>query len=297
MGLAADEDFAPFTVRAEIASGWVEAFATVIDNVSGDSVLFMATSDLPDKLWLPGVIHMGGVGGAFWMTDLWIHNPTDDPWLTASAIAIAGGKPENRAPMELSAIKAGAVRQRLDVAAEFVPEGEEVSGYMVFTGTDGDPAPQVAARTYTSDGIGGTYGINVRPYTADDLLWPGETGYIAGIANSADLHTGYRTNLGLLNTDTTRGAKVKITVLNLDGSLAAEPVEVFVNKEKLIQFDLFSKLGIKHVTMVGSVEIEVLNGTGGFAVYCTEISNLSQDSIFIPAQRALFGAPAPPAVK
>ncbi len=77
-------------------------------------------------------------------------------------------------------------------------------------------------------------------------------------------HTGYRTNLGLLNTDTTRGAKVKITVLNLDGSLAAEPVEVFVNKEKLIQFDLFSKLGIKNVTMVGSVEIEVLNGTGGF---------------------------------
>ena len=43
--------------------------------------------------------------------------------------------------------------------------------------------------------------------------------------------------------------------------------------------------------MVGSVEIEVLNGTGGFAVYATEISNLSQDSIFIPAQRVLYGAP------
>ena len=117
---------------------------------------------------------------------------------------------------------------------------------------------------------------------------------VAGIANSADLQSGYRTNLGLLNTDTTRGAKVLITILNLDGSLAAEPLEVFVNKEKLIQFDLFSKLGIKHVTMVGSVKIEVLNGTGGFAVYATEISNLSQDSIFIQAQRALFGVPAAP---
>jgi hypothetical protein len=269
----------------------------VTDNVSGDSVLFMSSSGLQDKLWLPGVIHMGGVGGAFWMTDLWMHNPTEDPWLAAEAVAIAGGKPENRAPMNLAAIKSGAVKEMLDVAAEFVAPGDEVSGYIVFTGIDGDSAPQVAARTYTSDGEGGTYGINVRPYTADDLLWPGEKGYIAGIANSADLSTGYRTNLGLLNTDTTRGAKVKITVLNLDGSLAAEPVEVFVNKEKLIQFDLFAKLGIKHVTMVGSVEVEVLNGTGGFAVYCTEISNLSQDSIFIPAQRALFGVPAPPAAE
>ena len=70
MGLGVDEDLAPFTVRAEIVSGWVEAFGTVTDNVSGDSVLFMSSSGLQDKLWLPGVIHMGGVGGAFWMVAL-----------------------------------------------------------------------------------------------------------------------------------------------------------------------------------------------------------------------------------
>ena len=39
------------------------------------------------------------------------------------------------------------------------------------------------------------------------------------------------------------------------------------------------------VTMTGTIKIEVLGG-GGVAAYATEIDNRSQDSIYVPAQRA-----------
>jgi len=41
--------------------------------------------------------------------------------------------------------------------------------------------------------------------------------------------------------------------------------------------------------MTGTIKVEVLVG-GAAAIYATEIDNLTQDPIFIPAQKAVFGS-------
>ena len=135
---------------------------------------------------------------------------------------------------------------------------------------------------YGLDPSGGTYGLNLQAFGSDDLLEPGETGYIAGVSNSDDPSVGFRTNMGFLNTDRYGWTGLRVTMYNLDGTLAAEPYEFDIAPGKLLQFDIFKRFGLRNITMTASVKIEVLNG-GGMAVYATEIDNRTQDSIFIPA--------------
>jgi formylglycine-generating enzyme required for sulfatase activity len=54
------------------------------------------------------------------------------------------------------------------------------------------------------------------------------------------------------------------------------------------QFNVFDKLGLGDTAITGTVRFEVVSG-GAVAAYITEIDNRTQDSIFIPAQRADFG--------
>jgi hypothetical protein len=147
----------------------------------------------------------------------------------------------------------------------------------------------VAARTYNLDLAGGTYGLNLRSFTEDDLLYPGDTGYIVGVSNSADQDLGFRTNLGLLNTDRDRWTGVRLTLLDVSGAAVGEPQELMIAPGVLRQFDLAKFFGVEDVTGSASLRIEVTEG-GGVAAYATEIDNRTQDAIFIPAQRRFMGA-------
>jgi hypothetical protein len=177
-------------------------------------------------------------------------------------------------------------KQYLDIVSDQLGL-EETRGYIVLTG-DGGPAPQVAARTYNLDPLGGTYGLNLRAFGSNDLLQPGEIGFIAGVSNSEDQSVGFRTNVGVLNTDRNGWTTVRITMFNLDGTQAAEPYETTIAPGKLRQFDVFKKLDLGKTTMTGSLMIEAVSGAP-IAVYATEIDNRTQDSIFIPAQRPFVG--------
>ena len=75
---------------------------------------------------------------------------------------------------------------------------------------------------------------------------------------------------------------------NLDGSQAAEPYQTNIAPGKLLQFNIFKKLGLNNTTITGSLKIEAISG-GAVAVYATEIDNRTQDSIYIPTQQKVFG--------
>ena len=138
------------------------------------------------------------------------------------------------------------------------------------------------------DESGGTYGLGLHVFGRRQLLQPGETGYVPGISNSENKDEGFRTNLGLLNTDAQQWTRIRLTLLKLDGSLAAEPLDWSIPPGVLQQFDVFRKFGLRKETMTGTIQIDVLSG-GGVAAYATEIDNRTQDSIYIPAQQALIG--------
>jgi formylglycine-generating enzyme required for sulfatase activity len=279
-------DLALFTVRAEVYGREVQAVATVVDNLTGDSVLYLSSFADTDRAWLAGVASLGGVNDSQWRTDLWLYNPTDDR-LAGESEFVVGGDPSRVYDFGWPTLEPIGTQEYLDVVSDELGL-EETRGYIVLNGDSGEAVPQVAARTYNLDPLGGTYGLNLRAYTGDDLLQPGETGHIVGVSNSSDQLIGFRTNLGILNTDPDKWATVRITMYDVDGDFAADPYETDVAPGKMIQFNVFKKLELGDITMTGSVRFDAVTG-GAVAVYATEIDNRTQDSIFIPTQRAYYG--------
>ena len=276
--LGVDDNLAPFTVRAGVEGLEMHVLGTVVDNITGDSVLYLPSFHDEPRIWLVGVAHLEGVNESQWRTDLWLYNPTET-WLGGELEYVVGDSPSDVYGFEWPILNNNRIKQYIDIVGEELGLLES-RGYIVLTGVD--VAPQVAARTYNLDPSGGTYGLNLQAFGSDDLLEPGETGYIAGISNSEDQNIGFRTNMGFLNTDRYGWTGLRVTMYNLDGTLAAEPYEFDIAPGKLLQFDIFKKLGLRKITMTGSVKIEVLNG-GSVASYATEVDNRTQDSIFIPA--------------
>ena len=285
--LGVDGDLAPFSVRADVTGVDVQAFATVVDNMTGDSVLFLSSFNGENRLWLVGVASLEGVNNSQWRTDMWLYNPTGD-WLAGEVEFVVGDSPGDVYGFEWPTLGEHRIKQYLDIVGEEI-NLTETRGYIVLTGADGGPAPQVAARTYNLDLAGGTYGLNLRAFGEDDLLLPGDVGYVVGISNSADQSVGFRTNLGLLNTDRDGWTGVRLTLFDVSGAQVGEPVEMNIAPGVLRQFDIAKKFGVGDVTGVTSLRIDVTVG-GGVAAYATEIDNRTQDSIFIPAQRKLMGA-------
>jgi hypothetical protein len=284
--LGVDGDIAPFSVRADVTGVDVQAFATVVDNQTGDSVLYLSSFTGENRIWLVGVANLAGVNDSQWRTDLWLYNPTAD-WMGGEVEFVVGDTPTDVYGTEMPALGAHRVKQYLDVVGDEFGL-EETRGYIVLTGADGGPAPQVAARTYNLDLAGGTYGLNLRAFGESDLLYPGDVGHVVGVSNSADQNVGFRTNLGLLNTDRDRWTGVRLTLIDVSGTPVGEPIEMMIAPGVLRQFDLAKKFGVGDVTGTASLTIEVTEG-GGIAAYATEIDNRTQDSIYIPAQRKFMG--------
>jgi hypothetical protein len=281
-----EDDLKHFSVRADVTGLDVQALATVVDNVTGDSVLFMSTFNGENKVWLVGVANQEGVNNSLWQTDIWLHNPTDE-WMAGEVKFVDGDDPTNAYGFLWPNLNPGKTKPYLDIVGEIF-QLDNARGYLVLKGADGSPAPLVSARTFNQDPAGGTFGLNLRPFTSENLLYSGDIGYLAGVSHSADPSVGFRTNLGILNTDEEQWSQVRITIYDLDGNSAVEPWSVTIPPGVYRQWDIFDKLGLSVEDSAGSIKVEILEG-GGHAVFATEIDNLTQDSIFIPAQGMLLG--------
>jgi len=291
-----DVNLSQFTVLAEVRTedAIIDGFATVIDNISGDSVMNSSSYLDEPVIWLPGVVHGPGKNDTLWQTDIWFHNPepTHD-WLASEATYLhgknAGINYVFEYPDDWPAVEAMGLRRRLGIAGSILDDLglESTSGYMIFEGLEGLNAPQIAARTYTSDENRGTYGLHLPAFGPKDLLQVGDVGYIVGVSNSADSASGFRTNFGMLATD--RTAEVEVTFFYPDGTQAPEPwiTTIWAGQSKQVN-NVFSKFGLGNETVTGSFRIEVLSG-GDLIIYATEIDNQIGDSIFIPAQQRYFG--------
>ncbi len=193
-------DLPLFSVRVMVPTPGpvVEAFATVVDNITGDSVLNLSSYIKEQTIWVAGVAHILGVNDSRWRTDVSIFNPTENV-LRCGGDYVEGENPEVCFDLGETCVWPKEVQRFLDIAGSVMDEGE-TRGDLVLRGLDG-LAPQIAARTYNLDDFGGTSGLNLRPFGNADLLYAGESGYIAGVSTTEGGESGFRTNLGILNTD------------------------------------------------------------------------------------------------
>ena len=269
-----------FTVAIDTNGADLTTYASVIDNLTGDPVLYTAGEMANTTVWIPGIAHLPGANASLWRSDLTFLNHTDD-LLSARIDFVPEVSQGDDYFVEVHGIDPGETFYFVDVLNTIVP-GIDTKGYFVVSGLEGSLVPQFVAKTYNLAPEGGTFGQNLMVFGDSDLIHMGETAYIPGIGNSSNLDEGFRTNVGVLNTSKSQSAAVSIVVYGTDGAVITEVPAVTLAPSQFLQQNIFDALGIGDMDGEVSVEIGVVSG-GPVAAYASEIDNRTQDPILIPA--------------
>jgi len=252
----------------------------VVDNFTGDPVYYVPAGTDETKVWIPGIAHLAGANGSVWRSDITFLNDTDSVISTRIAYV-----PEDNSDVLgiVLGIPPGVLEYYVDIlGVTLMPGGPDSKGHIVVTGEGDSPVPHIVARTYNVAPEGGTFGQNLKVFGADDLIHEGESGYIPGVSNSPSLDQGFRTNVGVLNTDTDNGATISVTLYDTEGGIAAYLPEHWIPPGKFVQHNIFQALGLDDQEIHASIEVHVVSG-GPVAVYASEIDNRTQDPILVPA--------------
>jgi len=273
-----------FTVRVTTESDTLLAWASVVDNTTGDPVLYnpIAVDYASADLWMPGLAHLEGANDSQWQSDTTFVNPEDSPLLTVVTYHPSEADAEAH-ELELDRFSPHVSQRFVDIVGSHILSPEtESKGHLVLHGTDQAPPLRPAGRTYNLSDGGGTFGQSLFVYRGTSLIEAGDAGIIPGFAISESDDSGSRTNVGLLNTDTEQWAQVSIVVLDLDGAVAAELEQLWIRPDQLVQFSLASRLDLDGVDLRGSVVVRNLSG-GAIAAYASVVDNVTQDPVLIPA--------------
>jgi hypothetical protein len=169
------------------------AYASVVDNLSGDAAFFGDVEATNLTQYLLAAAHVAGRNGTRWRTDLEVCNPG----LAGAAFELAFLRSGIANPDPVSrtfTLGPGICRRYLDLVGDVF--GVEGTGALRITVLNGWIS--VTSRTYTESGQG-SYGQAIPPVRGTEAatfldrvkFWP--------LAESASPAHGFRTNLGLVN--------------------------------------------------------------------------------------------------
>ncbi|MEN8165272.1 MAG: hypothetical protein ABFS37_14170, partial [Acidobacteriota bacterium] len=281
-GAGADLDI--FSVKVDTNVETVLAWASVVDNQTGDPVLFNPLSAYAASrtLWVPGVAHLGGANNSQWRSDITVFNPALFP-LDSTVTYVPSEGTEIPPPLEITNLQPPKAVFFLDVlAGEFLAPDEVSKGYLVISGTGHEPPLEVVARTYNLAPSGGTFGQNLSVFDGSDWLTQGGRAFIPGVALSSSTDNGFRTNIGLLNVDSDEATEITLTLMDDLGNVAGPVATLWLAAGELSQFNLATRLGLGGLDLQGTVILEHISGAPVIA-YASVIDNRTQDPILIPA--------------
>jgi len=277
-GVAEDLDL--FSVRVDPGSASLAVYASVVDNLTGDPVIHLAAEPSDDPGYLVGLAHLAGAQGSTWRSDLALSNPGAAP--VDVRLDYVPDVDPGYSPYLTVPLAPGASYAFEDVIGFLMGPDAGSKGYARVSTPAGSGGLRVAARTY-NQGDAGTFGQGLPLLGADALIPVGRRGLIAGVRASADHSTGFRTNLGLVNTDPGAGSTVEIVAFDLAGQEVGRIPGYHLAPGQYVQFELFGALGLSGLDLAGSVEVRLTAG-GPIAAYASIIDNRTQDPVFIPAQ-------------
>ncbi len=280
----AGTDLDLFSVRIDTDAETVVAWASVVDNATGDPVLYDSFEvDWTSRAFLvPGVAHLAGANDSVWRSDITFFNPDVRP-LDSSITYLPSEATEVGDPLIIENLQPANARFFGDVLGEiFLDEGQGSKGSLLVEGPgQGAPLPS-AARSYNLAPSGGTFGQNLHVFDGTDLVTPGLRAFIPGVTLSDNPSTGFRTNIGLLSISTTEWAQVRLVLYDEDGLVAGEIAGIWLEPARLIQFNLSDRMHLGGSAVRGTVVVEHLSGASVVA-YASIVDNRTQDPILIPA--------------
>ncbi|HWS70864.1 MAG TPA: hypothetical protein VN605_02060, partial [Thermoanaerobaculia bacterium] len=263
------------TATVTNGTGKVTAYASVIDNRTGDPLLVSGvplSATANNKYVLPGVADLNN-GLASWRTDMRIFNNSTTP--QAASILFYpqnnGGAPTTKAVT----INPGEVRA-LDNVLQSLFEQTNVGGAMHIT-TPSDSSLVVTGRTYNLTDHG-TFGQFINAVTPFEAVGQGERSLqILQVEDSVR----YRTNLGLAEVSG-REANVEVTVF-LPDSKVTPKIAFTLQPNEFRQLGIIRDLGLGNAYNA-RITVRVTDGDGRVTAYGSVIDQTTQDPTYVPAQ-------------
>jgi len=282
-----------FSAIVNAPADQVAVFGSIIDDSTGDSNVVMPNRRDAGNLYLPALAHSPGANGAFWQSDVELNNPGSGQitfkvhlWRIRTDTWVPGWA--NPPEITLGANQSLRYEDVLGPGGGLfsgAKSGDRVVGFLWVEPTCGSAPPLVSAKTYTTDEDGGTFGQGVAVFGNQELLYKGDTGYIAGIAESSNALSGSRTNIGFLNAGGS-DAHLRLKLYDaVSGKLIARHDNVVVAPGTLLHTALTSLLpAVTGQDVNASLEIEEFDG-GPVAAYVTIVDNQTNDGIFVPPEK------------
>ena len=271
------------TVRSDTTGASYLAYASVIDNRTGDPVqVAPAVTSSSAPLYLPAAAHVQGYGGSRWRTDLEVHNPGSVQ--AAFTVELLRRGTTNISPTMKSHTLEARRSVRFDdvLASQFSCDG---AATVRLTPTAGTIA--ATQRTY-NDQTAGTYGQFIAALPAYLGGACGQTARLVQLSQSASDTAGFRTNLGVVNT-TSSSVTVVADLHRGNGTLLGSrtytlPAYGYTQEDKVFRTvatgDVADGFAVLRTTTAG----------GRFFAYASVADNRSGDPITVPA--VVFGEAA-----
>jgi uncharacterized repeat protein (TIGR01451 family) len=262
-------------VKVTSGDGKVTAYASVIDNASGDPLLVDGVplhGQGSDHYVVPGVAALS-TGFANWQSDVRIYNAGTGPQTATFTYY-----PQNAAgaPQVATMTIDGGETKALDNALQTLFALTNGGGALHVS----TPSPSnlvVSARTYNKT-TNGTYGQFIPAVTEANALGAGEGALqILQVEESVR----YRTNLGVANVNG-KPSEVEISIFNPELKVAAK-TQFTLAPNEFRQFNVLREIGMDD-TYNARIQVRVLSGEGKIAAYGSVVDMQTQDPTFVPAQ-------------
>jgi len=283
-GVAGGVDAASLRIALAPGSAPLVAYASVVDEVTGDPVTLLPASS-PAAAWLvPMAANLTGLADTNWRSDLTIANPGEEP-ASVSVTFLQEGR-DNAAAAAAAPIALpprGCASVGDVVKSLFSRSG--VKGALRVTA---DRPVVVASRTYNlllagnSLGLpaGATFGQGVPGVVAGQAIDAAHPGAIPGVVRNE----AFRSNLGLADV-TGAGASVTVTFRDAANAPLGTPVARTLRAFEYLQLNnVLASAGVTGDVADATAEIAV-SGGGAVAAYLSVIDARTGDPITIMAER------------
>ena len=251
------------------------AYASVVDNRSGDPVYVAPIALTSEPLWIAAAARVEGANDTNWRTDMEIFAGSPAPGaLAVGWYGTAGGAPREA---ELS-VSTGPCQRVEDVLDEvFSSDG---AGALRIEADHGELA--VTSRTFNDPGDE-TYGQYIPAVPESDVLTWGETARLVQLAHSPDRHEGFRTNLGFVNT-TAQATTLFVELRDWDSSVIGS-LRVNLAPRQVTQLNNVFNGMTDRVLQSAYALVATSTGGAAYLAYASVVDNRSGDPIYIPAVR------------
>ena len=264
-------------VRSDTPGAAFFAYGSVVDEHSGDPVLILpVASSSGQPLFVPAAAHVAGAAGTNWRTDLEVHNPgTETATFTVELLErdVSNTSPES----ESFSLEPGTSLRLADVLWEVF--GFSGAAALRITPTSG--TVMATSRTY-NDVPGGTYGQFIPAVPGPPGEGVAAVGRVVQLSSSASDASGFRTNIGLLETGG-QAVNVNLGLYNGEGVRLGE-IALRLGPHESVQLNRVFREVTGETVGNGYAVVTTQYLNRKVLVYASVVDNLTGDPVYLPGE-------------